>query len=156
MKDRLRTWEQMHRRMPWYYRLHDLRETLEYQFNGQLCDLLTYIRVSKLKGRVLGKELAQAIQDEDSDKALGLINATTHRNIRDNSRTDWVDFMNEHFSEQYCRCDDCNVIEAEDGGGGSTYDGDSWVCSSCLDDGYRWSEYRETYITIDEIGRAHV
>ena len=150
MKDRLRTWEQMHRRMPWYYRLHDLHDALQYQFNGQLCDFYAYIKTSKLKGRMLGAGLAQAIQDEDSDRALGLINATTHRMIRDDSRTDWVEFMSEHFLGEYCRCEDCNVIEAEDAGGDHTYDGEYWVCASCLDDGYRWSEYRETYITIDD------
>ena len=149
-----------------------MRDTLAYQFNGQLCELLTYIRVSKLKGRVLGKELAQAIQDEDSDKALSLLNATTHRNIRDNSRTDWVDFLNEHFPEHYCRCSDCNMLEVEDNGA-DTYDGDYWVCQSCLDDGYSWSDSRDTWITNDDyaeeeeddedsvihsyqIGRAHV
>ena len=164
MKDRMVSEQGTFRRMPWYYRLHDLQDALQFQFNGQLCDFYAYIKSSKAKARFLGDELAHAIQNDDADKALRLINATTNRNIRDNARTDWADFMNEHFFGEYCRCDDCNVIEEDNAGGANTYDGDYWVCSSCLDDGYRWSDNRETYITVDdwheeeeeEIGRAHV
>ena len=149
MKDRLRTWEQMHRRMPWYYRLHDLRETLEYQFNGQLCDLYAHIRASKAKSALLGEQLGEAIRNGNGTRAANLLNATTHRNIRDNSGTDWVDFLNEHFSEQYCRCDDCNMLEVEDHGA-DTYDGDYWVCQSCLDDGYSYSDSRDTWVTNED------
>jgi hypothetical protein len=149
MKGRLLSDADRIRRLPAYFRINDLRDTLSYQFNGQLSDLAEYIRGCRVKNKRFGVALAQALKDDSDEDALELINSNAYRNIRDNTRTNWRDWMNERFSNNYCSCDDCNTITHEDDGA-STYEGDYWVCQECLDDSYSWSDRRDTYISNED------
>lgn len=149
MKERLRGDRVMYQRMPFFYASPDLRDLLTYRYNGDINSFADYIKSCRAKNKRFAMELARIVKADDEDDALELINMSCYRNIRDNTRTDWVDFMNEKFSGSYCSCDDCNTITSEDDGA-STYHGDYWVCNECLEDGYTYSENRDTYISNDD------
>ena len=100
--------------------------------------------------RVFADSLARAFRDGDEGEAISLVNNPSIQFIRENGTTDYEDLLREKLdrSDIY-QCEDCNTIAHEDDGHW-TYDSDYWVCDSCCDDNYRWSDSRDTYITLED------
>jgi len=94
--------------------------------------------------QIVGKEFAQAIQDDDWSSALDALN---QYGTRVSYRSSMEDVLHKHFPNEYffC-CEDCSDFFNRDEGA-STYDGDYVVCESCLSDNYTYSDYRDTYIS---------
>jgi len=95
--------------------------------------------------KTIGKHLSIYQKDQDDCEALAYIN-TYQTAWRDYFDSDEI--FNSIFDGYYFKCNDCNALEHEDNGG-TCYD-DYRVCDSCLSDDYRWSDYRDTYITNDD------
>ena len=107
------------------------------------------------------KSFAIAVQNDDVDYALELANENRNaRILRNPSET-----LHSKFGGCYSTCDDCDTI-AYDDGIYSVNDGDRYVCETCLDSSYHWSDYHDCYVDDDydeserefenKIGRAHV
>jgi hypothetical protein len=106
----------------------------------------TTFAISELKRmyQTVGKELAQAIKDDDWESALEAIN---QYGTRVSYRSFMEDVLRKHFrGEHFFCCEDCNNYFNDDHGT-STYDGDYRVCQSCLEDNYSYSHSRDTYIS---------
>ena len=93
--------------------------------------------------QTVGRELAQAIRDEDSSSALDAIN---QYGTRVSFRTDMCEVLDKHFQEHFFCCEDCNNYFYTDEMN-STYDGDYHVCDDCLSEHYTYSDNRDTYIS---------
>lgn len=94
--------------------------------------------------QTVGKDLAQAIQDDDWNSALDALN---QYGTRVSYRSSMEDILHKHFEDEcfFC-CDDCsNFFNTDERV--STYDGDYHVCEDCLSSGYTYSDYRDTYIS---------
>ena len=99
--------------------------------------------------REFGRGFASAIQDEDYHECIDLIESHAFRLVRDHSTRSWVDLIREKCdTDNVNACEDCGHIDHVDNGSWA-YD-ENWVCSSCIDDNYRWSDNRDCYITIDD------
>ena len=101
--------------------------------------------------KAFGMELSKAFKEEDSDEALEIINngSTRNRFIRECAKTDFADLIRTKCdSSDIYVCNDCDHIDNE-GEGSYAYD-DTWVCSSCIDDNYTYSDNRGTYISNDD------
>jgi hypothetical protein len=97
-----------------------------------------------------GVMVASYIRDEDVDSMYTLVNSEQFRFVRDGMRTDWADLIEDKFSGEDAKCcEDCNHVDARNNGS-YCYDGDYWVCDSCCESNYRYSEGRGTYITEDD------
>ena len=136
-------------RMPVMYgvsSIDNLREKLNSRFNGDSSLLAASVKANKLAQKVFGAKLAECIREDDDEGAIALIN--DNHSFRDRAHTSWADVLDKHFSGSFHQCTDCNHIDESDSGS-YAYD-DNWVCESCIDDNYRWSDNRDTYITIDD------
>jgi hypothetical protein len=111
------------------------------RFNG----LSPYLILERTRMyQTVGKDLAQAIQDDDWDSALDAINQF---GTRVSYWTDLCEVLSNHFhGENFFCCEDCNDYFHSDNSH-NTYDGDYQVCTSCLEDNYTYSDYRDTYIS---------
>jgi hypothetical protein len=89
-----------------------------------------------------GKKMAVCIREDDSSSALELIAETSV-----NTKFGWVNFMNDHFSDSYFECYDCNGIFSEDEAH-NAYD-DYSVCDSCSEN-YLYSDNRGYYVRDDD------
>jgi hypothetical protein len=99
--------------------------------------------------REFGRDFASAIRDKDYEECIDLLEATAFWAIKEYSTTDWVDLIRTKCDTDYIHsCDDCGHIDHADRGSWA-YD-DNWICDSCIEDNYRWSDNRETYITVDD------
>lgn len=99
--------------------------------------------------REFGRGFASAIRDEDYHECIDLIESHAFRLVRDHSTRSWVDLIREKCdTDNVNACEDCGHIDHVDNGSWA-YD-ENWVCSSCIDDNYRWSDNRDCYITIDD------
>lgn len=99
--------------------------------------------------REFGRGLASAIQDEDYHEALDLINSHAFRLVANNATTDWVELIREKCdTDNIHSCEDCGHIDHVDNGSWA-YD-HNWVCESCIDNNYRWSDSRDTYVSCDD------
>lgn len=108
-----------------------------------------YGEVNKVARMLFARELGKAFKDEDSGEALDVIHNHLYRTVVETATTDWADLIKTKCSDDYIHeCNDCNHIDHADNGSWA-YDND-WVCQSCLDNNYRWSEYRDTYISEEE------
>ena len=94
--------------------------------------------------KIVGKEFAQAIKDDDWDNALQALN---QYGTRVSYRSDMADVLSNHFTyETFFICEDCNnYIHSDEST--STYDGDYQVCQDCLEEHYSYSHSRDTYIS---------
>lgn len=138
-------------RLPLRYRhgdLHDLRWTINNRLNGNQAEMVSRIKAYKDSQRVLGVELGIAIREADVEMALELINNAS--NIRDRRLGSFLRLLDQHFSDEggFYSCSDCNTIGVEEDGS-YAYE-DTWVCQSCIDDNYTYSENRGTFITNDD------
>ena len=102
-----------------------------------------YLR-AKVAWKILGKNLTDAIRDDDPQSALEVINQ--HLNL---GRSRWVDLLNELFSEQFSECHDCDNLFL-DNDLHSVYDGDYYVCEYCKDSSYHWSDRRDCLVSDDD------
>ena len=103
----------------------------------------------KQEFKLFGDLFAQAIKDDDCDPVLEALQDSTYRHVREKGSGDWAELLNNKFNiNSVCQCNDCNTIDYDDNGS-TAYD-DYWVCSSCLDDSYVYSDNRDTYITQDD------
>jgi hypothetical protein len=103
----------------------------------------------KQEFKLFGNLFAQALKDEDCDPVLEALQDSTYRHVREKGNGDWAELLNDKFNTRdICQCNDCNTVDVEDNGS-TAYD-DYWVCSSCLDDSYVYSDNRDTYITQDD------
>ena len=93
--------------------------------------------------KIVGKEIAQAIKDDDWDNALQALN---QYGSMVSYRSSMEDVLNNHFQEQFFCCEDCNNFFNADEMA-STYDGDYHVCEDCLSENYTYSHSRDTYIS---------
>lgn len=99
------------------------------------------------------RELFKAISEnvkrfKDEGDCHGLVEwFNQHPHMRDVvSVLDIVESIFGHHD--YIICNDCNYIEHIDD---SAYCySDYYVCSDCCNSGYRWSEYRDTYVSEDD------
>jgi len=103
----------------------------------------------KREFKLFGDLFAQAIKDDDCDPVLEALQDSTYRHVREKGSGDWAELLNDKFNiNSVCQCNDCNTVDVEDNGS-TAYD-DYWVCSSCLDDNYVYSDNRDTYITQED------
>ena len=94
--------------------------------------------------KIVGKEFAQAIKDDDWDNALQALN---QYGTRVSYRSDMDEVLSNHFTyETFFCCEDCNNYCNNDEST-STYDGDYQVCQDCLSENYTYSHSRDTYIS---------
>lgn len=100
------------------------------------------IKSIKHNRKTFAKSFAIAVQNDDADYALELVNESKRVSTR------FVDIMCDKFSGHYCTCDDCGAI-VNDGDTYSVNDGDRSVCESCKENGYHWSEYLDCYVDSD-------
>jgi hypothetical protein len=101
-----------------------------------------HIKTIRHNRKLFAKSFAIAVQNDDADYALELVNESRKVSNR------FVDIMNDKFAGCYCSCDDCGHIEHEN----DTYsvnDGDRSVCGTCRDDNYHYSEYHDCYVDSD-------
>ena len=101
--------------------------------------------------KMFGESLSTAFKEEDSGKALEIINngASRTRFIRECAKTDFANLISEKCNDSNIHvCNDCNYIDHENEGS-YAYD-DYWVCSSCIDDNYSYSDNRGTYVSNDD------
>ena len=108
------------------------------------------IRVKhKQEFKLFGNLFAQALKDEDCDPVIDALQDDTYRHVRSKGDGNWVELIEDKFNtNDICQCNDCNTVDY-DTNGGTAYD-DYWVCQSCLDDSYVYSDNRDTYITQDD------
>lgn len=149
---------QMHRQRPIMWSLSEVRDYTLATMRDNLrpIDYSSYhhahigwhTKDNRLLRRQFGETLAKAFDNDDVDSALHAVN-TGYRTLRRHSNTNFADLFNRKFSDTYECCDDCGHIDASDRGE-MVYEGDYWVCQSCVDDNYRWSDRRDTYITTDD------
>jgi hypothetical protein len=101
------------------------------------------IKSCRLMYKIVGHELAVAIQDDDWSSALDAVN---RYGTRVSFRSCIESVLSKHFGyESFFCCNDCsNYFNMDDGT--STYDGDYRVCQCCLEHEYTYSNSRDTYI----------
>jgi len=102
-----------------------------------------YLR-AKVAWKILGKNLTDAIHEDDPQSALDVINQ--HLNL---GRSRWLDLLGELFSEQFAECHDCDNLFL-DSDLNSVYDGDYYVCEYCKDSSYHWSDRRNMLVSDDD------
>lgn len=106
---------------------------------------------SVMKRKEIRKQFAilfsQAVKDNDSDRALELINDYEYRMIR-SSMNDVIDLFNTKFSYEFGICEDCGLIEI-DSEFHSAYDGDRIICNSCFEE-YYYHERTGQYVHQDD------
>lgn len=99
--------------------------------------------------REFGRGFASAIQDEDYREALDLLQSNAFRLVYDHSTRSWAELIRDKCNtDEIHACEDCGHIDHVDNGSWA-YD-ENWVCSTCIDDNYRWSDNRDCYITCDD------
>ena len=127
---------------------HNLGRDWQSVNRGRFNNLSGYSIKERMKMyQTVGRELAQAIRDEDEEGALEAINQygtrVSYRSCMENVLSKY--FRHDSF---FC-CEDCNnYFNMEEST--TTYDGDYRVCQSCLEDNYTYSDNRDTYITHDD------
>jgi hypothetical protein len=104
------------------------------------------IKRNKTMYKIVGKDLAQAIRDEDWQNALEAINQYGNAI---SYRSDMCDVLNTHFNESFFCCEDCNDYFHMDDST-VTYGGDNRVCDTCLEDNYSYSYRQDTYISNED------
>ena len=142
--------ENMYRRLPMRFHagdIHDMRWALNNRFNGDMASYIERLKYHRSLQKALGVSLALAIREGDEAGAIELINNNPY--IRDRSCGHLVDMLELKFNGTYHSCSDCNTIGTDDDDGSYAYD-DTWVCQSCIDDNYTYSENRGTYITNED------
>ena len=91
-----------------------------------------------IKRKAIRKQFAipfsKAVKDQDSDRALELINDYDYRIVR-SSMNDVIDLFNTKFQYEFGICEDCGLIEI-DSEFNTAYDGDRIVCRSCFEEYY--------------------
>ena len=92
--------------------------------------------------REFGRRFAGVIADGSWCEAVDLLQSNEFWAIREYSIRGWADLIGEKFNTDNLRaCEDCGHIDHVDDGSWA-YD-ENWVCSSCIDDNYRWSDSRD-------------
>ena len=94
--------------------------------------------------QTVGKDLAQAIAEDDWGSALEALNQF---GTRISFASDISAMLERRFTGYsfFC-CEDCSDYFQWDDGR-PTYDGDYRVCDNCIDENYTYSDSRDTYIT---------
>lgn len=105
------------------------------------------IRDRKIKRKIVGIRFQKALRENDPEFLVDTLNNVDFRFIRCN--TSWIDLLEDKFSESFMTCEDCDSIEFSDNMQ-SAYDGDRWICESCCDRHYHYSDSRDTYIHDDD------
>jgi hypothetical protein len=116
----------------------------EYRYRNLWNTTYASICTAKTMYQTVGKELAQAIRDDDWQGALEAIN---QYGTQVSYRSCMEDILCKHFRhESFFCCEDCDTffnMEAST----TAYDGDIRVCEDCLDEHYTYSDRRDTYIS---------
>jgi hypothetical protein len=108
-----------------------------------------YTLRGKFVRREFAKQFNQAIKDDEFSEACLLINKDEFRLIKRNCGRDWVEFLRDKLdTDDIYSCTDCDHIDHVDDGEWA-YD-ENWVCRSCIDDNYVYSENRGTYVSHDD------
>lgn len=99
--------------------------------------------------REFGRGFADVIADGSWYEAVDMLHGNGFRLVRDYATTEWVDLIRTKFNnDDIHACEDCGHIDHVSDGSWA-YD-ENWVCSSCIDENYRWSDNRDCYITCDD------
>ncbi len=96
-----------------------------------------------------GRQLGSAFREEDEIEALEVLHSRALRadRILECANTDFAELIRDKCNTREIReCNDCNHIDHEDEGTW-VYDGDYWVCESCCEDNYTYSDSRGTTIS---------
>ncbi len=102
--------------------------------------------------KLFGKELSEALKDQDEHEALEVLSSRSEyvRRIRECANTNFADLIRDKCNTRSIyTCTDCDHIDHEDDGTW-VYDGDYWVCESCCNDNYTYSDSRGTTISNDD------
>jgi hypothetical protein len=104
-------------------------------------------KINRTMYKIVGKDLAQAIREDDWQSALEAINQYgTNVSIR----ADIPSILSKHFqSESFFCCEDCSDYCHSDEENG-IYSGDSSVCDSCCEHNYTYSERQDRYISNED------
>jgi len=94
----------------------------------------------------------ECFKDQDDGTLVQMLN--DNPDIRDMAgSSDWCEIINDSDkfpdAPTYEVCSDCEYIESEDDGSW-VYNGDRWVCSSCRENSYRWSDYHDSVVHEDD------
>lgn len=104
----------------------------------------------KATRRLFGSNLGSAFRAQDSDMALRFLHRREFNIVRNYAYADFAELITDKCNDHNIRvCNDCSHVNTEDTGD-YTYDGDDWVCGSCRDNNYVYSENRGAYISQDD------
>ena len=96
--------------------------------------------------KVLGESLARCKLTDDDSEAIEIVNSSHYRWTRNNF--DMREVLENIFGDYFRECDDCNRIDFENNFQWAYHD--QCICESCINDGYTYSESRDTYVTFDD------
>lgn len=105
----------------------------------------------KAEMRAFGEVVATAMRSQDSDDWDAVVEGLNDRWswIKQMDSGKWVGLLNDHTDHHWECCSDCSKIELEDAGIWC-YDGDYWVCEDCGEQNYRYADWRDTYISLED------
>jgi hypothetical protein len=129
-----------------YWVKDDMKSNLRQPYRWWRDEHIRNIQTLKHNRKLFAKSFAIAVQNDDVDYALELVNEARpqHGRILNNA----CDVMHEKFGGHYYSCDDCGTIVL-DGDTYSVNDGDRSVCECCKDNNYSWSDYFDCYVDDD-------
>jgi hypothetical protein len=128
------------------YSIHGVREQIKNNLMGEYRSnrfSFGHYKTKKAEYKAFGLSMAEYIRDDDSYGALELINESYI-----NCRGGWVSFMDEHFSDNFFHCQDCENIFSTDEEH-NAYD-DYSVCQCCADHNYHYSDRHAYYVRDDD------
>lgn len=123
-----------------------VRDNLSMPYRWYRDSHVSNIHTLRHNRKLFAKSFAIAVQNDDADYALELVNESRPQSgrIMNNAYT----VMHDKFGGDYCSCDDCGYVMREDDSY-SVNDGGRTVCESCKDDNYHWSDYLDCYVDSD-------
>jgi hypothetical protein len=125
--------------------LNNLRAGQRWNRDDYLSDI-SRLKTIKHNRKLFAKSFAIAVQNDDADYALELVNEARPQHGRMINNACGV--MHEKFGGHYYSCDDCGTI-VNDGDTYTVNDGDRSVCECCKENNYRWSDYHDCYVDDD-------
>lgn len=101
----------------------------------------------RIKRKIVARRFEMALVEDDPFNLVDTLNNSDFRFIRNGAS--WCDILNEKFSADFSTCEDCDSIEY-DSDLISAYSGDRYICQSCCDRHYHYSDRQETYVHDDD------
>jgi hypothetical protein len=134
-------------RRAYAYSISNIRDQIRANLRGvSRSDRFSYAwsrKNTKAQYWAFGRAMSDCIRDNDSFEALDLINRSDVH-----CRQGWASFMDDHFSDNFFHCQDCENLFSTDEEH-NCYD-DYSVCNSCADHSYRYSDRNSYWVRDDD------